>query len=278
MLRAVEPRAFGLRSGALELSVELGGTPYDGVDALVHERLAAFVDRSGDAARCVGCCFDFAGEAWLPYDTARPGAPSGERVGDTWHVSWSFYRGSFGPTLARATMAARPPALEHALRAAAVFAAMPDELYLHAATLVYEGRAWVFAGHPGAGKSTVAREGAPERVISNEISILGTRPDGTWEARPSPFWGTGDRAVWSDAAPVAAVVVLSQAARANDWGTLSGARALAALMPHVACQAPEQLHDRALLSRCAELAGAVPFGALAWFRDSHPLKGSPWKP
>lgn len=270
---------FRIQAGATELDVAVYGTGYDGVDALVNDRLAAFVDRPDHPARRVRCRFHFSDQSWLAHDPDRAAEPIAERRADgAWHAEWAYYHGDFGPSRADAVLARRHPSLEHALRGAAVFAAMPDELYVHAATLVYGERAWLFAGHPNAGKSTIAREGAADRVISNEISILGQRSDGTWEARPSPFWGTGDAAHWSAPAPLAGIVVLSQSEDGNRWRAVDGARAVQALLPHLACQAAAQLSEPALLSRIAGLTGALPTRTLAWYRPSHPMEGSEWRP
>jgi hypothetical protein len=154
---------------------------------------------------------------------------------------------------------------------------MPETLFFHAATLVYRAEAFLVAGSPNAGKSTISLEGQAERVLSNEISILARR-DGRWWALPSPFWGTGDVATRVEPAPLAAVIELSQAGDRNQWTALSGAHAAASLLPHAGSQSREQANDPALLSAIADLTGGVPTYSLAWHRSSHPLVGSPWKP
>lgn len=226
------------------------------------------------------CEWTETGAGWQAYNAPGGGeAPVGVQLsGDAWWVEWCYYRASFSRTESHGLFTARHPGVEHLLRGAAVFASMPDALFFHAATVVYGGRAWLFAGLPNAGKSTLSAEGRADDVISNEISIVAQDEDGVWWALPSPFWGTGDAAQRAAPAPLEALVVLTQSTDGNRWTPLPGARGLAALMPHVGCQCSAQLSDPTLLQRMADLTGAVPVSSLAWFRPSHPLEGSPWKP
>jgi hypothetical protein len=59
---------------------------------------------------------------------------------------------------------------------------------LHAATIVRNGKAFVFTGRSGAGKSTVASLPPAGSVLTDEISLL-RRENGTWRAYGTPFWG-----------------------------------------------------------------------------------------
>ncbi len=275
---------FRLEAGRTELNVTLRHDAYPGLEALLHGRLGSFLDLPQSAESVpprhrVHCDWSETGVDWQDYAMEGGGnAPIGVRLSPTaWWADWCYYRASFSQTESHGLFSARHPAVEHLLRGAAVFAGMPHDLYFHAATLVYEGKAWLFAGLPNAGKSTLSREGQAEVVISNEISIL-SEVDGTWMALPSPFWGTGDTAQRAEPAPVAGLVVLTQSTDGNRWTPLPGVQAVAALMPHLGCQASAQLQDPALLQRLAALTGALPTWSLAWYRPSHPFEGLNWKP
>jgi hypothetical protein len=65
-------------------------------------------------------------------------------------------------------------------------------LLLHASSIVSQGRAFVFAGPSGAGKTTMARLGAPRPVLSDEVTALRpttSRPAPAFDCFPTPFWG-----------------------------------------------------------------------------------------
>ena len=283
---------FSLDAGPVTLDVTLRGPVRAEHEALVRDRLSAFVvppsTPSGASAfpgpprpaRRITCDWTLTDGAWVDYAADGGGEqPMATALSPTaWWAEWCYYRASFTDTRSDGLVSGRHPGLEHALRAAAVFGTMPrDALFFHAATLVIDGRAWMFAGLPNAGKSTLAAEAESERVISNEISVCALR-DGVWTALPSPFWGTGDVAERAAPAPLAGAVVLTQATERNVWARLTGGSAIAALMPHVGCQAAAQLADPRLLGQLSALAGAIPVGSLAWYRQAQPLEGLPWKP
>ncbi len=62
-------------------------------------------------------------------------------------------------------------------------------LVLHAAGLVRENKAYIFLGHSGSGKSTVAGLSSDFRLLNDDI--VGILPGKTsWYAHPTPFWHT----------------------------------------------------------------------------------------
>src|SRR5437879_2603081 len=82
---------------------------------------------------------------------------------------------------------------------------------LHAATVVRDGKAYIFTGRSGAGKSTVASLSPEGSVLTDEISLL-RREHGVWRAYGTPFWGEFRAAGSNTSAPVARIVLLLQAA------------------------------------------------------------------
>lgn len=65
--------------------------------------------------------------------------------------------------------------------------------YLHASTVVLDGKAYLFSGHPGAGKSTHTRlwlqEFGSRAVIINDDKPALRRIDGVWYAYGTPWCG-----------------------------------------------------------------------------------------
>lgn len=66
-------------------------------------------------------------------------------------------------------------------------------LLLHAAAVEHEGRAVLFLGPSGAGKTTAVRRSAPRRVLADDVVVVQS-PEGRepWTAVTSPLWASGD--------------------------------------------------------------------------------------
>jgi hypothetical protein len=87
-----------------------------------------------------------------------------------------------------------------------------DAVDLHASAAAFEGGAYLFMGHSGAGKTTISEiaiaEGAT--VLSDDRTIVGVR-DGVPIAWGTPWHGSGRRSS-SRTAPIAGIFLLVQAA------------------------------------------------------------------
>ena len=81
---------------------------------------------------------------------------------------------------------------------------------LHAATVVRDGRAYLFTGKSGAGKSTVAALAPEGSVLTDELSLV-RRDDGVWRAYGTPFWGEFRAGDSNTSAPIAGIFRLVQA-------------------------------------------------------------------
>jgi hypothetical protein len=102
---------------------------------------------------------------------------------------------------------------------------------LHAATVIRDGKAYIFTGRSGAGKSTVAALSPEGSVLTDEISLL-RRENGVWRAHGTPFWGEFKAAGSNSSAPVAGIFRLLQASE-NRVEALRPMAILRALLPNV---------------------------------------------
>jgi hypothetical protein len=102
---------------------------------------------------------------------------------------------------------------------------------LHAATVVKNGKAYVFVGRSGAGKSTVASLSPRGSVLTDEISLL-KRVDGEWRAFGTPFWGEFRADGANTSAPLAGIFRLVQAA-VNRLAPLRPSELLRSMLPCV---------------------------------------------
>jgi hypothetical protein len=128
---------------------------------------------------------------------------------------------------------------------------------LHAATVVRDGKAFIFTGRSGAGKSTVASLSPEGTVLTDEISLL-RRENGIWRAYGTPFWGEFKAAGSNSSAPVAGIFRLLQAAE-NRVQLLRPMELLRALLPNVlffSAEAKANCQLLEILSQAAtEIAG-----------------------
>lgn len=138
---------------------------------------------------------------------------------------------------------------------------------LHAATVLRDGRAYVFTGKSGAGKSTVASLSPAGSVLTDEISLL-KFTDGDWQAFGTPFWGEFRAEGANVHAPIAGLYFLQQATE-DRVGKVSVHEALRALLPNVLFFSRDRQMTESLLRLLAEFVGTVPVYRLFFRRDRH---------
>lgn len=137
---------------------------------------------------------------------------------------------------------------------------------LHAATVIRDGKAFVFTGRSGAGKSTVASLSPEGTVLTDEISLL-RREHGVWRAYGTPFWGDFKAAGSNSSAPVAGIFRLSQAAQ-NRVQSLRPMEVLRVLLPNVLFFSAEAEDNRQLLEILGKTVAEIPGYILSFRRDS----------
>ena len=127
---------------------------------------------------------------------------------------------------------------------------------LHAATVVRDGRAYVFTGRSGAGKSTVASLSPAGSVLTDEISLL-RKESGEWRAYGTPFWGEFRAAGSNTSAPVAGIFQLVQA-KVNEAKGLPKLEFLRVLLTNILFFSKAAKDHNRLLEIAAVAAGEIP--------------------
>jgi hypothetical protein len=138
---------------------------------------------------------------------------------------------------------------------------------LHAATVLRDGRAYVFTGKSGAGKSTVASLSPVGSVLTDEISLL-KFVDGSWHAFGTPFWGEFRAEGANIHAPMAGLYVLRQAPE-DRAERISAREALRSILPNILFFAHDWALTEKLLRLLAEFTAAVPCCELFFRKDCH---------
>jgi energy-coupling factor transporter ATP-binding protein EcfA2 len=136
---------------------------------------------------------------------------------------------------------------------------------LHAATVIRKGKAYVFTGRSGAGKSTVASLSPRGSVLTDEISLLRCQ-SGVWRAYGTPFWGEFRAAGSNTSAPVRGIFRLVQAAE-NRVTALRPVELLRALLPNVLFFSPEAEANRRLLKILGQAVETISGYDLAFRKD-----------
>ena len=138
-------------------------------------------------------------------------------------------------------------------------------LVVHAASLLRNGKAYLFCGPSGSGKTTVSRLSRDAILLSDELSIV--RIYGA-EALcyGTPFWGELARAGEDRAAPLVGIYFLHKAER-HAIEAIGPRRALERLLPNVLFFAREADLTARVLGISADLVEAVPCFDLSFRPD-----------
>jgi hypothetical protein len=157
-------------------------------------------------------------------------------------------------------------ALDSLLRILLTMVLLPQRGFLlHGATVVRDGRAYIFFGRSGAGKSTVASLSPQGSVLTDEISLL-RFSKGSWHAHGTPFWGEFRAAGINRMFPVAGLYLLEQASQ-ECVELLSMKQALRALLPCVLFFASEKRAHETLLRTLMSLIAEIPCHRLHFRRN-----------
>lgn len=140
-----------------------------------------------------------------------------------------------------------------------------DGFLLHAATVIRNGKACVFTGRSGAGKSTVASLSPVGSVLTDEISLLRFE-NGAWHAYGTPFWGEFRAAGSNTSAPVGGLFRLVQAAE-NRVTPFRPVEMLRALLPNVLFFSADAEANRRLLEILGQAAEEISSYELAFRKD-----------
>jgi hypothetical protein len=157
-------------------------------------------------------------------------------------------------------------ALDSLLRVLLTMVLLPQRGFLlHGATIVRDGRAYIFFGRSGAGKSTVASMSPEGSVLTDEISLV-RYANGCWQAHGTPFWGEFRAAGINNLFPIAGMYLLKQA-KDDRTELLTLKQALRALLPCVLFFTTEKSAHETLLRTLVSLIEEIPCHELYFRRD-----------
>jgi hypothetical protein len=211
----------------------------------------------------------------LEFRLAENGSVSDEDV-RVWHegADWRIERGDFrarwNPQTGRGSVEqnASPYAPDSVLRIVhSLVLASRGGFLLHSASAICEGRACLFSGVSGAGKTTITRLAPPDvTLLTDEISYV--RPDASgYEAFGTPFAGDLAKPGENCAAEVSALFFLEQGV-ANRIEELPPAEALRRLLRNILFFADDSCLIAKLLTTACDFVTRVPSRLLTFYPDS----------
>lgn len=136
---------------------------------------------------------------------------------------------------------------------------------IHAASLVRDGRAYLFPGPSGSGKTTLARLSPDATLLSDELSIVRLEASGP-RCYGTPFWGDLAQGGEACGAPLAGMYFLRQAERPAAK-PVPAPHALPALLRNVMFFAKDRELTGQVLRTCEALVRRTPCFELSFRLD-----------
>lgn len=250
--------------------VEIGGLPIrlrcDDASfvELLRERYTGYVSPADEAN------FDF------QIELAAPGTASGDEDlsvkwgSGQWLIERGDFRAEWNPSTekGRIQQTINPYSLDSVLRIVhTLLLARKGGFLVHASSAIRNGRAFLFSGVSGAGKTTIARLAPPDAaLLTDEISYV-TRRDQRYFAVGTPFFGELARVGENLRAPVECVYLLAKGPE-NKIETIEGADAVRGLLGNVLFFARDPEFVKLVFDAAFEFVSRVPIRRLTFVPDS----------
>ncbi len=138
---------------------------------------------------------------------------------------------------------------------------------MHTAAIVRDGRAHLFFGHSGSGKTTACRVSAARYTILNDDLILLLPQNGGWTAHGTPFWNPTQIKPSNRSAPVTGMYLLVQAPQVSIHKLAQG-QATAALISNIPVIPQDTFRSHQLLDILSKIQKVIPVYELHFLPDN----------
>jgi hypothetical protein len=253
-----------------QITLEIGGMPIllhmqdDSFRQLLALRYAGFV---GSAARPK---FEFDIELTAPL-TDDPDENVKVQMRDgMWRLRRGDFRAQWDPRAGRGRIrqSANPYSIDSVLRIVhTLILAREGGFLLHSAGAIRNGKAFLFSGVSGAGKTTISRLAPPDvTLLTDEVSYI-RRDDDRYRACGTPFAGELARVGENCSAPIACLFLLKQGPE-NGIEPLAKAEAIRSLMRNILFFAEDAELVQTVFHSACEFVERVPVQTLTFVPDS----------
>lgn len=207
------------------------------------------------------------------YDANAAEDPDADLQVQQQNARWVLRRGDFVahwyPTSGRGhiSQSRNPYAIDSVLRIIhSLVLARQGGFLVHAASAIRAGRAFLFAGVSGAGKTTISRLAPSDAtLLSDEISYVRRQPDG-YIACGTPFSGALAKAGENVSAPLSTLFLL-QKGRQNCVEPIEQADAVRSLLRNILFFAEDQNLVKRVFQSAWEFINTVPVRRLTFVPD-----------
>jgi len=252
-----------------EISVEIGGLPIllrtsdPAFKNLLADRYEKFLGH-GSRPR-----FSFDVDLMPPSEQYEDEDAHVEVRGSEWQLRRGDFLAEWDPSAGRGTIrqSPNPYSLDSVLRIVhTLVLAREGGFLLHAASAIRNGRAFLFSGVSGAGKTTISRL-IPEDAIllTDEISYV-RRTDTGYEACGTPFAGELARVGENRSAPIRGLYFLEKGS-GNRIDEISSTNATGLLLRNILFFAEDAELVSLLFQAACEFVERVPVRRLTFFPD-----------
>ena len=183
-----------------------------------------------------------------------------------WHLQRGDFRAQWDPAAKRGSIrqSANPYSVDSVLRIVhTLILAREGGFLLHAASVIRNGRAFLFSGVSGAGKTTIARLApADVTLLTDEISYVRRRED-SYEACGTPFAGELARIGENCSAPIATLFFLKKGPE-NQIESVETSVAVRRLLRNILFFAEDDELVRRVFDSACEFASRTPVKELTF--------------
>jgi hypothetical protein len=256
------------------VSIEIGGMPIavrthdPSFRRLIENRYAGFVGSSPHSQ------LEFDIDLYEPSD----GASAGDDIDDELEVKieageWLLRRGDFrarwNPEASRGHIhqSPSPYAIDAVLRIVhSLILARQGGFLVHAASAIRHGKAFLFSGISGAGKTTISRLAPPDAtLLTDEISYV-RRQGNRYLACGTPFAGELARVGENQSAPLSALFLLEKGLQ-NRIEPVGATEAVQRLLRNILFFADDRALVELVFQSACEFASLVPIRRLVFVPD-----------
>ena len=253
----------------LGVVIEIGRMPVrvntadPGFLAMLQDRYAGFVGDSDEP------------EIEFDVELVPQGSPNPDDLCVTQHRGrWCLTRGDFRAEWEPASrrgwirQSANPYSIDAILRILhTLVLAREGGFLMHSASAIRNGKAFLFAGVSGAGKTTISRLAPPDAtLLTDEISYV-RKQDAGYVAFGTPFTGELAKLGENVSAPVAALYLLAQGPE-NRIDPLAAGEAARSLLANVLFFAEDEELVRSAFYSAFEFVSRVPVSRLTFVPDT----------